>query len=219
MKRLTQFCLVAMIALLGASTASAFETRMTSAYAGQNLSVGDTVDIEIHFDADAIGVQLFSLGFLFETAELVYVPQTNASVGVPSYILYGMGTVGGMMVTTQLNAQQSTWLLWPGNKPPGKSQVNINWADETFNGTLVTGSDIKIAEIRFQVVSVGNGASNIDMSLTAGGNIFQVLLDPNSPLTLVGSPIALNLPEPTAGALAMTALVSLAVIRRRARKI
>jgi hypothetical protein len=220
MKRLTQSCLIVMIALLCASTASAFEARMTSAYAGQPLGVGDTVDIDVHFDATTVGVQLLSLGFLFETAELVYVPQTNASVGVPSYILFG-----GSMPSRALYAQQTTWLLWPGTTPPGLSQVNINWADTTFTGTAVTGSDLKIAQIRFQVVSVGDGASNIQMSVGAGGNIFQVTAvpgtpgDPNTPITLVGSPIALNLPEPTVGALAMTALVSLAVVRRRARKV
>lgn len=225
MKRLINNCLVVMIALVAASTAGASEMRMTSAYAGQPLNIGDEVTVQVHFDATTTGIQLFGSNFLFDPLELVYIPQSNEDVGVgdgdwtfpgggTTYILYGMSG----MASVSLFAQQNPWVRWPGQNVPGKNQVNVNWADPSFAGTFVTGSNIKIADLKFQVIAVGDGSTNIEMSITAAGGIFQVSGDPVSPITLVGSPITLNLPEPAVGALSMAALVSLAMVRRRARK-
>ncbi len=200
------------LVLFGAVSASASSLTLTTTYPGGVAGLGSFVDVEITFDATTTGVQLLSVGLLFDNTVLAYVPQSLASVGTPSYILYGMSGMPAMI--TSLNAQQTTWLLWPGTVPPGQSQVNVNWADESFVGTFVTGTN-SIAKIRFQVVAAGDGIGEITMSLTAGGNIYQVAGNPVSPITLSGSPINVITPEPTTAVLVGLGLLGLGVAGRR----
>jgi hypothetical protein len=184
---------------------------MTSDYAGGEVPVDTLINVTLTFDATTTGVQLLSVGLLFDNTVLAYVPQSNASVGVEEIILDGGTPYRG------LEAQQTTWLQWPGTVPPGKSQVNVNWADVTFLGTVVTGTNV-IARVQFKVIATGDGLGEIDMSITAGGNIYQVSGNPVSPITLTGSPINVMVPEPTTAVLFGLGLIGLVGRRRRDAK-
>lgn len=199
------------LVLFGASMASANALHMTSDYAGGPVPVGTIVTVQLHFDATTTGIQLFGSNVLFDPTVLQYVPATNASGGVPTYILYGMSG----MSSTALYAQQDPWQIWPGINVPGRNQVNVNWADPSFNGTYVTGVGIKIAQLQFQVISVGDGIGEIELSITAAGGIFQVSGNPVSPLTLTGTQINVITPEPTTALLVGLGLVGLGVAGRR----
>ena len=217
MNRLIIGVLAATVALLGAASASAITANMTTSYAGQPLNVGDTVTVEVFLDADQTLIQLLSVGVLFDEGELTFVPETSAEQGVPTYILYGSS---GMQMTS-LEMQQDPWQLWPGTVPPGQDQMNINWADPSFTGTFVTGLGIKIAQVTFQVASLGDGSASIELSSTAGGNVLQVG-GVVVPFPVTGTPIAVTLPEPSSAGLALSALgtvYGVYALRKRARRV
>ena len=212
MKRPIIFFVTALVALLSASSAGAVTVALSSSYAGQPLSVGDTVSVVLTLDADVTGIQLMGMNVVVEDGVLGYNPQPNANVGVPSYILYNSG---GMPMVA-LYAQQDPWQTWPA-PDPGELQVNVNWADSTFAGTQLTDSGIKIAELEYEVLSVAGGTTDIVLTEERGGGVLQV----NGvvvPYTFSGTPITLNLPEPSVGMLSLGAILSVAILRRRAQR-
>ncbi len=202
------------IAVLGATSASAFSLTLSHDFPQIHPpSIGQKINFQIHLDATDPGIQLLSVSLSFDSYTYQYNPQPNSAVGVPSYILYGMSGTMPPMAPTALYAQQSTWLLWPGSVPPGTTQINVNWADATFNGTYVTGLGIKIAEIQLEVIDPGAGTSEVHMSVSAGGNIFQVNGNPATPITLIGTPF-IPIPEPSTALLVCAGLAGLALKAR-----
>jgi hypothetical protein len=199
------------LVLFGASVASASTLTMQTSYAGETLGVGDTVTVELIFDATETGIQLFGSNVLFDPTVLAYVPTEQTSLGVPTYILYGMSGMAG----SSLYAQQNPWVLWPGLNQPGFNQVNVNWADPSFNGTFVTGSNLFIASLTFQVIDAGDGIGEIVLTIDAEGGIFQVSGDPNSPLTIANGNVNVITPEPTTAVLVGLGLLGLGVAGRR----
>ena len=168
--------------------------------------------MRVFLDANVPGIQLLSVGVLFDNTIFSYVPQSLAASGTPSYILYF--NAGGMpAMITQLIAQQDPWQLWPGLVPPGQSQVNVNWADSTFVGTVATALGIKIAGIRLQVIAQGDTEGEVVLSSTAGGNVLQVA-GVVQPLPVTGS-FTVYTPEPTTALLVGMGLLGLGIAGRR----
>lgn len=170
-------------------------------------AIGEKFTLRLYLDADQPGIQLLGIGVLFDGEILQYNPKPNASVGVPSYLLYGMSG----MTTSSLYAAEDPWALWPGATPPGLKQVNVDWVDPTFNGTFVTGFGLKIAELEFQLIGSGDGIGEIDVSLSAGGNVFLVNGHSNTPIALRYTP------EPTTALLLCLGLSGLALARSASR--
>jgi hypothetical protein len=157
--------------------------------------IGDKLTVELFLDADQTGIALLGLGVRFDDGILQYNPKLNASVGVPSYVLYGTSGTDA----SALYPQQDPWALWPGTTPPGTKQVNVNWADPMLQGTFVTGFGIKIAELEFEVI--GDGV----------GKIQVVDLFPFQSI-----PLHINLvPEPTTAVLVGLGLVGFALATKR----
>lgn len=211
MRRMITNLLATALVLFGAGTASAFSVTMTTDYDGVSvLNPGDLVNVELFLDADAIGIQLLSVAVIFDQTIFQYNPQSLAATGVPTYILYG----GSGMLMTSLDAQQDPWLLWPGLPPgPNQLQVNVNWADPTFNGTFTTGLGIKIAGLQLQVIAQGDKAGEVILSSTTSSNVFQVA-NAVIPLPVSGS-FVVNTPEPTTAVLVGLGLLGLGVAGRR----
>jgi len=213
MKRPIIFFVTALVALLSASSAGAVTVTVSSSYAGEPLNVGDTVSVVLTLDANETGIQLMGINVAHDNAVLQYNQAASlAATGTPTYILY----VGGMM-SSALYAQQDPWQTWPF-PPAGQGQVNVNWADPSFIGNQVTGSGIKIAELEYEVIALGGGTGQIEVFVdSAFGGILQI----NGAvvtLDLPGTPITLNLPEPSVGMLSLGAILSVAILRRRAQR-
>jgi len=209
---ITNLLATAMV-LFGAMSASAATVNVTSDYAGGIATVGTLVNVTLTLDAPETGIQLLGVNVAFDNTVLQYNAQSNASVGVPSYILYN--STGMPMVA--LYAQQDPWQTWPF-PPEGQGQVNVNFADPSFAGTQITGSGIKIADLEYEVIALGDGTGQIEVFVdSAFGGILQV----NGivvTLGLTGTPITLNLPEPSVGMLSLGAILSVAILRRRAQR-
>lgn len=199
------------IALLGATNASASSLTLSDDYADHtDFPVpGQKINFQIYLDATEPGIELLSVSLTFDSNTYNYNPQPNSAVGVPSYILYGMSG----MSSTSLYAAQSVWPIWPGPTPDGKTQINVNWADPTFNGTYVIGLGIKIAEIQLEANGFGGHSYEVHMSVSGGGNTFQVDGNPFAPITLIGTPFTVT-PEPTTALLVCAGLAGLARLRR-----
>jgi len=200
------------IALLAGSAAQASQVNMVVNREFPNMwgvAPGELIDVELYLDATETGIQLLAVGLLWPSAVFQYNPQSLAATGVPTYILYG----GSGMQMSSLYAQQDPWLIWPGTKPAGMEQVNINWADPSFTGTFVTGLGIKIAGIQLQVIAPGDGLGEIVLSSTSAGAVFQVN-GATGPLPTSGS-FAVITPEPTTALLVGLGLAGLGVAGRR----
>ena len=210
MKRPIIFFVTALVALLSASSAGAVTVTVSSSYAGEPLNVGDTVSVVLTLDANETGIQLMGINVAHDNAVLQYNQAASlAATGTPTYILY----VGGMM-SSALYAQQDPWQTWQF-PPAGQGQVNVNWADPSFAGSQITGSGIKLAELQFQVVALGDGIGEVDVFVdSAFGGILQI----NGAvvtLGITGSPVNVITPEPSTAILVGLGLLGLGVAGRR----
>lgn len=212
---ITNLLATAMV-LFGAASASAFALNVTSDYNGTDvLAPGSLVNVQITFDADALGVQALAFGVVFDNAVLQYNPQPNAAVGVPSYYLYSAADMMAGLPGVSLYAQQDPWQLNPG-PPPGFGQVSVNWATSPlFEPTRTTGLGLLVAGLQFEVIDAGDGAGDIDVRLDVAGGLFRVNDDTATPIAINGTPIDVITPEPSTALLVGLGLVGLGVAGRR----
>ena len=220
--RATCAVLLASIATLAtAPGARAISVYMASDYDGRVLAPGDTVDIEVFLDADVPGIVGLSVGVQFSTDVFQYNPQSLAATGVPTYLLYHSECVPRACMNTYMVPVQDPFQLTTGETPPERSQVDVQWFEPTFAGTVGTGLGIKIGEIQIEVLpNLGSGAFDV-IALTGSGGTSLLILndDPNNPVpvpisgqsTLVVSLI----PEPTTGALVVVGLLCLGLARSK----
>jgi len=222
--------------LFGATNASAFAINMVARNSTTSLDVSDTVTVDVFFDATGIGIKFLSVAVLNSSASLLtYDPIASAAVSPkadpgapgtsgaePSYILYSAMSGSGMTALPAvylLPQQTPAWLTWPA-PPVGQEQVNINYAEaniiDTFD-TRATGLNIWIATLVFHVDVLGTEDETLALSLTSGGNIFQIgdVVQPPGTIAL-SAPITLTfVPEPTTAVLIGLGLLGLAISGRR----
>ncbi len=239
MRILSHLTATACVLLLAAASASAFEARQ-SARNSTTVNPGDTVTVDVFFDATDVGIKLMTIGVLFDPVVFTYddvasnalpivypAPPTSYGTngGQPGYILYAAGA-GGMppVPATALYPQQTppqfpSWQLWV-SPPPGLEQINLNFAEGNITDefdTQVTGDNIWIAGLVLEVNNnAPNGTSNIDLCNDCSPAFIQIgdtILDSSE--WTVGPDIVVTVPEPAAAMLAVGALAGVAVLGTR----
>jgi hypothetical protein len=177
---------LAALLVAAASTADAYAIRYSVSPLG-SLSTSDTIQVDVYLDADP-GLQLLSIGVLWETDVLSFQPLASSS---PSYILYTPSPGPGE--AAWLEPTRDPWIEWPGLKPPGFSQVNLD-----FNTPLpiypspASGTNIWLSSLVFHVDDASGGPPILDVTLEAAGNVlhsYDVDVDPaDVPITLIPEP-------------------------------
>jgi len=217
--------------------ASAFEARMSARNSVGPLVAGDTVTIDVFFDADQTDIILLSVALLVDSTFLEYQETASGALPIiypapppaylttgaqPGYILYDAGTAIGMTVipAVQLNPQQRpAWRTWPA-PPVGQQQVNLNYAEtnitDTFN-TRTTGNNIWIGSMVLRVRDTApNGTSSVELCSTCGGNILRIGAV-EVPLPVTGA-VTVTVPEPATLSLGVAAVASLSFYAVRLRR-
>lgn len=223
---------------LAAPQASAFSYSMTSRTPTSGLSVGDPVVVDVFFDADQPDVLIASVAVVGEDVlrfdpvasallPVIY-PAPPASAGTngsqPGYILHSPGA--GDVPATWLESFRSPWIEWPGLKPPGTVQVNVDYLSNQFlNGisAKATGTGIWVGSLLFEV-GADFATSEIQLAFTSS-NVLALFTEPDIHTVIdpadigLSSPIVLTgtLPEPTTATLIALGLAVSAATRPRRR--
>lgn len=238
-------CLAILLLAACPSHALAFSYTMTARTPTENLSVGDSVVVDVFFDADQTDVVLASVAVLagdvlsFDTAASnqlpVIYPSPPASSGTtgaaPGHILYS--PAGGGLPELYLQPLRSPWIEWPGLRPPGTIQLNLDYALNDLlspYSTQVTGTNLWIGSLELDVQE-DFSATEIRLGLT----LANVMLLGNSqdgyrkidftdiqlgdPVVLLSDPISLTgiVPEPGTATLLGIGIAA-ALLPRRARR-
>lgn len=160
------------LVVLPAAGANAFalDLRLNSLSAGQDtpLVPGNAVLVDVYLDAEP-GLEFLSVAVLFDDDGILeYLPDESTT---PYYILYTGGKASTYLVPTWDPPR-----IWTGPEPqvPGKLQVNIDYQPNTFRPAVASGMGIWIATLWFEVAEVGDGETEIELTLDAGGTIVKV---------------------------------------------
>jgi hypothetical protein len=189
--------------LLGAGSANAYSTSMSSPQAGQVLGIGDPVEIVIEFDTEgAADIMLLSVSVLFDTGIMDF---TGSSA--PTQALY-FGPVPG----------------WVGLQPAGTNgylrvgtinQVNMDWLSTDFpNGNTEPGS-FQMATLNFTISALGDGNAEFTLSNSRSGNVLWLSSGSYPPNSLSGDFAVSTIPEPSTALLVVMGLVGLGMAPRR----
>ena len=204
--------------VLGAASASAFATTMTSNYSnGTVLTTGDTVSVTVNFDSEgAADISLLSVSVLFNDTIMSWDQGASSS---PSYALYVSGGKGNQYLipaTTNLTLRTGTsnqiLLDFQNTALPGGNRDGCGNFGASPSGTGVCG--FTMAVLRFNVTDVGDGLAAFTISNSSPGNIIQ-LADGSNPVNAVSGNFDVVTPEPTTALLVGLGLAGLGVAGRR----
>ncbi|HIL80813.1 MAG TPA: PEP-CTERM sorting domain-containing protein [Myxococcales bacterium] len=218
-----------------ASQASAIALSLGGAD-GQIVATGDQVAITVSLDTEgAVGITLLSVGVLFDNTLLAY---NQGASSTSSYLIYHQVTSakGAVSPGTFMTASSTCGGYAPQGPIPGCSfwvgttnQVNVDFlATDLIGGTTSAtgtsgnfpdlgnnnfGSGGVMATLIFDVIGT-SGVANIDISITAPGNVIGLPGGATGTATLAGSGTVV-IPEPTTALLVGLGLMGLAVAGRR----
>jgi len=218
-----------MILVGSTSQALAFSFAMTARTQTQGLAVGDSVVVDVFFDADQTDIVLFSVAVLadavlsFDPAAsdllpVVYPapPGSSGTTGsAPGQILYSPAADG--VPEHWLEPARSPWIEWPGLRPPDTIQLNLDYTLDNLLGpesSQVTGAGIWIGSLLLDVeadfataeIRLGLTSSNIMLlgNLEDGYRTIDFTdIQLGDPVALLSDPILLTgkVPEPTTATL------------------
>ena len=235
--------LCSMLLVWSTPQALAFSYAMTARTQTEGLSVGDSVVVDVFFDAAQTDIVLFSVAVLaddvlsFDPAAsallpVVY-PAPPASSGTtgsaPGRILYSPAADG--VPEHWIEPARSPWIEWPGLRPPETIQLNIDYALDNIlspDSTQVTEVGIWIGSILLNVEADFTTAE-IRLDLTSSnimalGNFEDGYREVDftdiqlgDPVVLLSDPILLTgkVPEPTTATLLGVGIAMAACARRR----
>ena len=191
--------------VLGAASASAFATTMTSNYSnGTVLTTGDTVSVTVNFDSEGVaGISLLSVSVLFNDTIMSWDQGASSS---PSYALYVSGGKGNQYLvpaTTNLTLRTGT-----------SDQILLDWQNTALPGGNRDPGSFDMATLVFSVADTGSGLAAFTLSNSSPGNILQ-LSDGSNPVNAVSGDFDVVTPEPTTALLVGLGLAGLGVAGRR----
>ena len=191
--------------VLGAASASAFATTMTSNYSnGTVLTTGDTVSVTVNFDSEGVaGISLLSVSVLFNDTIMSWDQGASSS---PSYALYVSGGKGNQYLvpaTTNLTLRTGT-----------SNQILLDFQNTALPGGNRDPGSFDMATLVFSVADTGSGLAAFTLSNNSPGNILQ-LADGSNPANALSGDFDVVTPEPTTALLVGLGLAGLGVAGRR----
>ena len=191
--------------VLGAASASAFATTMTSNYSnGTVLTTGDTVSVTVNFDSEgAADISLLSVSVLFNDTIMSWDQGASTS---PSYALYVSGGKGNQYLvpaTTNMTLRTGT-----------SDQILLDWQNTALPGGNRDAGSFDMATLVFSVADTGDGLAAFTLSNNSPGNILQ-LADGSNPANALSGDFDVVTPEPTTALLVGLGLAGLGVAGRR----
>ena len=191
--------------VLGAASASAFATTMSSNYSnGTILTTGDTVTVTVNFDSEgAADISLLSVSVLFNDTIMSWDQGASSS---PSYALY----VAGGKANQYLIPASTNLTLRTGTS----DQILLDWQNTALPGGNRDAGSFDMATLVFNVANVGAGLAAFTLSNSSPGNVLQ-LQDGSTPVNAVSGDFDVVTPEPTTALLVGLGLAGLGVAGRR----
>ena len=191
--------------VLGAASASAFATTMSSNYSnGTILTTGDTVTVTVNFDSEgAADISLLSVSVLFNDTIMSWDQGASSS---PSYALY----VAGGKANQYLIPASTNMTLRTGTS----DQILLDWQNTALPGGNRDPGSFHMATLVFRRYDIGwSGVARFTLSNSSPGNILQ-LSDGSKPTNHVSGDFDL-VPEPSTALLVGLGLAGLGVAGRR----
>jgi hypothetical protein len=181
------------VLVAGAGPASAYRMFLDTDYGGETLAVGDTLSVDLFLDTEGESdLFILSVAVLWDPTAVAL--RTDLSE-VPSQILYT--PAGGIGSPATSLESIHPLALWPGDRPPGMAQLNVDYVLDNFSapsGTSATSDAELMASLTFEVLS--GGETDISTAFTSA-NIVTLLregsqLDITDQVSLDGSPVRIN---------------------------
>lgn len=179
-----------LIVWLAAASADAYAIRY-AVTPETNLATSDTVQLDLYLDADP-GLQLLSIGVLWETNKATFQPLASTT---PSYILYTPTPGPGQ--ADRVEPLRDPWIEWPGDKPPGFSQVNIDFSTPDILPAAASGTHVWLTSLVFHVDNPLGLVDGFLVTLETSSNVLYSnddYVDPaDVPITRIPEPTSLGL--------------------------
>jgi len=180
----------------------------------EKAALHDQISITVSLDTgpSLTGITLISVGVLFSDSELAYRQDLSST---SSYILFG-GKGSYLNAAASCGGAYGTDTAGSGCslRVGTTNQVNIDFiCTDLLQGTDFTGSE-EIATLVFDVIAVGDGEAEIDLSLTSPGNVFGLAGGAVLTAELTGGGV-IPIPEPGTALLVGSGLLVMGVARRR----
>jgi hypothetical protein len=198
--------------VLGAASASAFSTTMTSNYViGDYPSTGDTITVYVDFNSTGNDIYLLSVSVLFSDDTLAWDQAASSS---PTYALYVLGgknnqylVAASTNLTLRAGTSNQILLDWQNTSLPGGNRDACGITNLDPN----VACGFRMATLVFTMIQPWGA---LTLSNSSPGNFFQ-LADGSHPENAVSGDIVFPIPEPTTALLVGLGLAGLGVAGRR----
>jgi hypothetical protein len=227
--RLLKYNLLAVAALLFlAANAGAYQISMTTDYDGSEVGASDYITVKVWLDTEGqSNIAFMEVGVIFDTATLAYERSLSTTggqpvpglPGYPNYILYAAaaGATGATLMEPRVPVPNG--FSWDPAFLTFPDQAHIGWvtsnvANTLFATTSATATNALLATLVFHVIP-NAVSSEIALTLTEGGTVFELGTGPINDQVILSSNIAVNVPEPTTALLIGLGIIGLGVAGRR----